>query len=191
MASKNYICQKGWILAPSPTDGKPVPFFVQVRSKDIHWDESSLPDNLVRVAREGKNFKTGNPSAKVTFVKDEWNIDAESDYTFTATKRLNIVNDGFTINTDDDTDLYLDFVFPFAIVNDGHFSINCTLNSICEDIATATINVDLDGADGDYITSARLHLRNLIYHFDSNYAYNDHYIQSYIYVTIKGTMSIM
>ena len=48
-------CPKGWILTPSETDGEYVPFFVNVRDKDIHWDENNLDQTLKNIVESSKS----------------------------------------------------------------------------------------------------------------------------------------
>ena len=48
----NRECLKGWILAPSPTDGENVPFFVYVRDKDIIWDADMICSDFKAKASE-------------------------------------------------------------------------------------------------------------------------------------------
>lgn len=187
---KKFTCLKGMIVVPSPTDKTPVPFFVQVRAKDIIWDESSVSADLVNLAKSGSEFETFNPNAGVRYKSGGWSIEIGSDYTYHASKRLNIVDDGFQIDPSDDTDLLLNLTLPFVSKNDGSFSINCTLNSACEDIASATLSTIMrDGSSSSTFTGVEIHLKNLIYHFDQNFQRNQEYMDSFIFITIDGKMN--
>lgn len=187
---KKFTCLKGIIVVPSPTDKTPVPFFVQVRAKDIIWDESSVSADLVNIAKEGTDFETFNPSAGVRYKINGWVIEIGADYTYHATKRINIVSDGFEFNDRDDTDIFLDLTLPFVTKNDGSFCVNCTLNSSCEDIATATLSTVMkDGFDSSTFSGLTVHLRNLIYHFDSDFKHNNEYNNSYMFISIDGKMN--
>ena len=47
-----FICNKGFILTPSPSDNDVmVPYFIQVRDKDIIWSEDDFPSVLYNIAK--------------------------------------------------------------------------------------------------------------------------------------------
>lgn len=186
---KKFTCLKGMLVVPSPTDKTPVPFFVQVRAKDIIYDETSVNPDLVNLARSGSDFETFNPNTGVRYKSNGWTIEINSDYSYHASTRLNIVDGGFQFNEDDDTDLFLVMNLPFVSKDDGSFSINCTLNSSCEDIATSTLSMIMrNGSASNSFDGATIHLRNLIYHFDRGFQHNQEYMDSYIFITIDGRM---
>lgn len=83
-------CLKGWILTPSPTDGESVPFFVQVRSKDIHWTPANLPSTYLNLYNVSDTKKHTIRTDVWTFTTNNWNIELYNDLGVRANYKLNI-----------------------------------------------------------------------------------------------------
>lgn len=191
MSVKNYSCLKGWLLAPSPTDGTNVPFFLHVRGKDIVWDDSDFPADLIRISKSGDNRTMKQPQSSVNFLYGGWDITANSDYSYEATKKVSVGSGGFTFNDEDDTDLAIKILFPFLTAKDNQLSVVCTINGLNEELATSNVNILFDvGYTSDNVTVLNVHLRNLIYKFHEKYDNMDSYINSYVFIRVHGNMKL-
>lgn len=184
----NYLCYKGFLLAPSPTDGTMVPFFVNVRDKDIIWDVSSLPASIQELAEKGKNITVQGPATEISFTYNGWTLKLRSDFTYTAIRKLSIGYDDFVLDPDDNSDMSIDVQFPFSTKNNNELNVQCTMNGFNDDLATASINVILDNNIGESIKKMTIHLRNLICKFDENFKDMKSYLDSSLYLSISGKM---
>ena len=134
-----HICRKGWIMAPSPEDGEHVPFFVQVRDKDIVWDEETLPKLLNDLSLLGSEREIFYPVYQWKIKINGWVVTLNQDATYIATKRIN-VSEEFT-SLVDGIDLYANLNLPFNTYIDDNFSVQTTKMSNDSDVINANLSV--------------------------------------------------
>ena len=137
-----HICRKGWIMAPSPEDGEHVPFFVQVRDKDIVWDEETLPKLLNDLSLLGSEREIFYPVYQWKIKINGWVVTLNQDATYTAIKKVK-VTDNFT-SLSDGVDLYANLILPFETYNDDNFSVQATKMSNDNDVISANLSVGYD-----------------------------------------------
>lgn len=184
--ANEFECLKGWLLAPSPTDGvTQVPFFVKVRGKDIVWDLDNLPLQIETRYKDGSNKKVHEVGQKITFRYDKWNIMTDSSGIYTATRAFDI--NEFSKLNDDTLDLHV--TLPFISRFDEVFSVQATISSSDTDIekSTTSVRVSEDSTNATLLTF-RTRLHNTICRF-----YNtDHpnYIGSKVFITVTASLQI-
>ena len=181
----NRECLKGWILAPSPTDGVNVPFFVYVRDKDIQWDESNLPENLNKLSLKGTDREVFYPNYQWKFEFNNWIINLYQDGSYEAIKKIS-VTDFFTYNTE--SNLTAKIILPFETINDKNFSIQSTIISSDDDITGSTISVA--PVSDNIIDNIDVILRNVTYHYRENFKTNGDYNNSYVNVSVTGKINL-
>lgn len=118
----NVTCKKGFILSNNG-DGDYTPFFVQVREKDIIWDERLYKNDLVDIANTGSNKQFYPTMAYWKFDKDDWKITLRGDGYFTASKKLTL-ND-FTAPSEPSEYLFSKTIsLPFSVIDDSEFRLH-------------------------------------------------------------------
>lgn len=137
-----HICRKGWIMAPSPEDGDYVPFFVQVRDKDIVWDEETLPKALNDLSLLGTERQLFYPVYQWKFKINGWVVTLNQDATYTATRKINVAEEFASLS--DGVDLYTNLNLPFITYIDDNFSVQATKMSNEKDVMDANISVGYD-----------------------------------------------
>ena len=88
---KNRECLKGWMVAPSPTDGEYVPFFIYVRDKDIIWDPETITNNFSNYLKEkADNVELHYPMNEWKFQMEGWTVVVHQDGSYHGYKKINI-----------------------------------------------------------------------------------------------------
>ena len=179
-------CLKGWILAPSPTDGKDVPFFVKVRSEDIVWSTSDNFEELEKIANKGSNVQSFSPLSQWKFKKENWIVTLNQDATYTANIKVNIPRE---FMEEDTNTLRGEIKLPLEILNDENFTIQCTKMSDVYEIINSDITV-LPEAD-DTLSSIELSIdyRNEENVFE-NFAQSTRFNNSFVCISITGKLNI-
>jgi hypothetical protein len=177
------ICQRGWLVSPSPTDGKYVPFFVRVRDKDINWDSENIPEAMREIASYGSNIDLQYPMYQYIFDVNDWSVKLSQNYSYEATKKLDIKNLGefvsqYMINVN--TDL------PFITQNDSDFSVQATLNGSNTDVICSTVNIK--PSIEETVDSLTVQLINRLTQFSSSFTNEEEYDNQFIYVTVRGNL---
>lgn len=89
----NYTCKKGWILSLDE-NGNYVPFFIKTRSKDINWDiDKNFYKSIKKLITNNEmhyTFKMNIPEAELKIIIDDWDFRILSDFSFKASKSINI-----------------------------------------------------------------------------------------------------
>ena len=187
-----FQCYKGFLTAKSPTDNRThVPFFVQVRDKDIIYEQANMPWPLKRLYERADSYEVTKPAENVIFSYNNWNINVTPNYRFRATRDFLFSDLDFKFDHGvDDTHFVGKFDVPFPIKADGACNIDITVQGDNTDIlqATATSKFvkDIDVNAG--ITSFEIHLINMISRFDKDYNSNFTYGTSNFVITIEGTI---
>lgn len=136
---KNRECLKGWMVAPSPTDGEYVPFFIYVRDKDIVWDPETLTNNFSDyLKRKADNVELHYPMNEWKFQINDWTVVVHQDGTYHGYKKVNIqdVSDYINHNT-----IKSDINLPLPTINDAYFNINTQLNVKTPELSMSIQNV--------------------------------------------------
>lgn len=178
-------CRRGWILAPSPTDGKDVPFFVYVRDKEIVWDINNISKELNELSLLGSNREVFYPTCQWKFRINDWIVTLNQDATYTATRKLSLPQVLSYIN---ESTLSGNTTLPFETMNDEYFNIQCTLMSIDNDITSSTISVIPESEE--VIRRVGLTLRNTAVIFSDEFVTSGEYSNSYICITTTGKVKL-
>lgn len=74
----SYECKKGWVVVPVPDENDNdvmMPFFVQVRDSDVHWNENNIPEKIRGlVSTYGTNVSYCNPAPIVSCDVGAWKM---------------------------------------------------------------------------------------------------------------------
>ena len=177
-------CLKGWIMAPSPTDGKDVPFFVYVREKDIVWDSDEKAIEMEKVASNGSNVQTCYPSRQIKFEKDKWVITLNQDLSYTATRKVSIYRE---FNTEDTNSIRGIVNLPLDTLNDNNFTVQCTKMSDVMEVITSNISVlpETDSIVSNIEITIDNNSDDVFVDFDTN----ERFSNSFICVTVTGKVN--
>lgn len=168
-------CGKGWLITPSETDGEYVPFFLQVRDKDIIWDVRNLNEDFRNLLRDTYNDLVINyPYYNANFVRNNWVGHFNEDLRYSATKTLNVRNNG--VLSEDNKTITFSVELPFVTSNDD-FNVQLTKNVDTLDIMQSILYKKASNDEG--ITTIEIELYNMISVFGplSNYNNDEIYIQ--------------
>lgn len=181
----NRECLKGWILAPSPTDGQNVPFFVQVRDKDIVWDIKNISKELNELSLLGSSREVFYPACQWKFKINKWDVTLKQDATYTATRKIRVAEIFDYIN---ESTLLGNTDLPFETMNDTYLSVQCTIMSSDNDIETSVISVS--PIEDELVKTIDLKLRNNGVIYSNEFKTSGEYSNSYVYITVTGKLKI-
>ena len=178
-------CLKGWILAPSPTDGVNVPFFVYVRDKDIKYDAKNVSNQLNELYLKGENGDILYPVTDWKFDMNGWRVSLTQDGVYEAKRKIE-VSEVFTFKNSPSTTL-LEYTtqLPFETKDDDEFHVQLTLSTNIVSFASSSLTFQVN-ENKDIIDSINIDLVNTFYGFEDVKKYKD----SYVYVTVSGRLSI-
>lgn len=184
----NFLCKKGFILTPSPSDEEVmVPFFVQVRDKDIIWSENDFPKEIYNIAMSGYDPSNVTPVKALKFIQDGWNITFNQDFTYVAYKKISICGSGrFEINKKRDTligNLDLPFKSKTGISN---ISLICTLEAYDETMASSALSSYIDNNNDSNATQFKIYIRNIDGKYPKKFMFDESIANSFVNVLIHG-----
>lgn len=191
---QNLEVLNGWFIAPSPTDGTPVPMFIKVRAKDIDWAQSSIefpPAFKAIIPESGTELLA--PVVLIRFLYNDWFLTLYTDYTYQATRRLHMEGSGFHLTREGDySEINKVISLPFYTLDDAHLNAEITMSADNRDIITAFPNAIFltDGTNLNYLTVLDLHLINPVSGFDNEYEENGVYSNSTINISISGKVYV-
>lgn len=119
-------CNVGWLVSQIPNDGRYVPFFVKVRSKDIVWYD--LPsEEVLSVLNENEmdEYQILYPNTSLKFIRDGWHIKLNYDFTFEINKKF-YIDSSFVLDKTRKELCLKDVELPFLTSYDKDFSISAT-----------------------------------------------------------------
>lgn len=186
MANTDRICRKGFILAPSPTDGELVPFFVQVREKDIIWNESDPPEVISGDYLTALEKSYTRMDECWSFKSDDWDINYHSSGNIEMSTRVNI-RDEFAFINQNMLQYWLGLEFP--ILDDSNLTLGTTIVTDSNAIRSSTVSLDTinDRDDRNIITAIHLNLCNFTTPFSPTKSNIDDY--SYINIHLSGKVA--
>ena len=122
-------CPTGWIVVPSESGTGHVPFFVHVRSADIHWKEDPYLKTIITNSTDIPNDTVDNllPGHTYRITRDNWAIEIQNDGLVTATSQVSIT-DTFVFTDDTHTGIKGFIDLPLFLKNDNYFNIQVTLS---------------------------------------------------------------
>ena len=177
-------CLKGWIMSPSPTDGKYVPFFVNVRDKDIVWDTDNVSSVLQSIADEGDDVEVFYPSCQWKFKMLGWIVTLNQDFTYTAMRKISV---GAAFTQEDTNSIRSNVYLPFETLNDENFIVQCTKMARSNDIINSSLSVLPEiNNDTRVIEICMDNKDDVFIDFDTSGDYND----SYICITVTGKLKL-
>lgn len=180
-------CLKGWILAPSPTDGENVPFFVKVRDKDIVWDIDNFPEELKDLLTQGEDNFVVVPSSYWKLKVKGWNVELHADGSYVAKKKINI-GENFISNEIASSFIYYNLELPFDTLVDDELFITNTIKTDMPNIGQSFV-VHKEIEDESF-TNINLNIINATYNFPTNFRETHIFDKSYVYIKIEGNIKI-
>lgn len=182
---KKRICGKGWVLHPSPTDGKYVPFFIKTRDKDIIWSENSLPEILRNKSEEGTDVILNYPMYQWKFNKDGWSVTLNQDGSYEATKKIAILQNSTYVSS---SQINITDSLPFTICNDNDLYINVSIYADNNDIICSSIVVLPQ--DDKLLDEVKFALINNLTVFPDTFSQSTEYENQYIFAKVSGNLNI-
>lgn len=183
----NYECQKGWILAPSLNGGDYVPFFINVRDKDIVWDDDNLSPELKRLANLGTDKKIIFTDSKWIFEYKNWMIELFNTGKYNAKRKINI-SEEFDDSTMTSTEIKAIIDLPFETVNDENFTAFITKSS--SNIRIKSSMSGINNITDDIFTNIEVFLFNQQYNFPTDFKQTNVFDDSYLFINIEGNVNI-
>ena len=182
-----FICNKGFILTPSPSDNDVmVPYFIQVRDKDIIWSEDDFPSVLYNIAKSNEDSSSLVPVKELKFKKDGWNIKFQQDFTYEATSMISIGGSGFFTLNDTKNLLTGRIPLPFkSTCGYDNLSVICTLDAFDETLQSSVLTTKIDFSES-IIKEFEVNLRNVLGEYSRRFYVEDSFEKSFISVSIKG-----
>ena len=180
-------CLKGWILAPSPTDGENVPFFVKVRDKDIVWGTTNVPEELKELLARGEDNFVVVPSSYWKLKVKGWNVELHADGSYVAKKKINI-GENFVSNEITSGMLYHNLELPFETIVDDELFITNTIKTNMPNVGQSFV---IHGEiEEESFNKMNLYLVNATYNFPTNFKETHIFDKSYVYIKIEGKVKI-
>ena len=179
-------CLKGWVLAPSPTDGQNVPFFIYVRDKDIIYDARNVSNQLNNLYLKGENGDILYPVTDWKFDMNGWRVSLTQDGVYEAKRKID-VSEVFTFKDFPSISL-LGYTaqLPFETKDDDEFHVQLTLSTNIASFASSSLTFQVN-ENKDIIDSINIDLVNTFYGFEDVKRYKG----SYVYVTVSGKVNIV
>lgn len=177
------VCPSGWLLAQDEMDGRYVPYFVKVRDKDIIYDVDNIPIELTRLSKQGTDIVYNYPAYEIVYTFENWRVRIKSDYTYEATKNIDIHTNGTLKNINQ-----IDVNVKLPIITKNNNNINITFIKKCNamDMMTANINLTVDTLEKiNNVTLNMFSTRGFRSDFSTNPIYDNQFIQ----VCVKGDIS--
>lgn len=158
-------CNRGFIVVPSETDGKLVPYFIKVRDKDIIWDEDHIQEpNLINISKHGEDRDLQYPVIRWSFTKDGWDIELYSNGQIKMRKCVDISS---RLEFVSEYELNSTITLPINIIDNDKINVQVTNNGSNKSIASAIVNAKSVEAAGR-VDTVKVELFNTFYTFDSN-----------------------
>lgn len=196
--SNNVMCGKGFLIKYNPTTKQYTPFFIQVRNKDIRWDNK----NTSVIQDIAKDLTSGTINTSVTkpslisnlSIKDNdeyidfiCQLDENNYCSLNGKVYLNTMN-----ITENSSQLYKVINLPFSIKKNNNIIIHATNHFILSDdeitppieFSSSVSSICLN--ENDEITQITLILSNPIYLFNNPSNINNKY---FIEISIQGEMA--
>ena len=180
MANTDRICRKGFILAPSPTDGELVPFFLQVRENDIIWNEASAPELINDDYQMSLEKSYSRMDECWTYKSGDWIVDYHANGIATLSTRLYINRDFGFINQNT---LQAYLLLPVPLKDDARLLMDSTIFSSTNAIRSSNITLNPVNTAEKVVQQCELTLYNFTTLFSPSFR-NDE--ESYINIRITG-----
>ena len=136
------VCNVGWLVSEIPEDGRYVPFFLKVRSKDICWYDLPSEDLLSLLEdNERDEYSILYPKTALKFKRNGWNITLNYDFTFEINKKF-VINKDFKLDKTFKELVLTDVKLPFIASYDKDFTITATkvIKNKCTNLAVKYSN---------------------------------------------------
>jgi hypothetical protein len=180
-------CQVGWMVAPSPTDGEYVPFFVKVRDKDIIWDENTITRNFASyLSKYASDVTLHYPMNEWKCTIDGWVVTVYQDGTYHARKKVNIQKNARSIT--DFRKIYLPVKLPLTTFNDDKLGVSITSAVTANDLLTSFTNFRL--SDDKKIDNIEVELTAMGNSYYDDFFNNVIYANQYLFIIVEGTIAL-
>lgn len=187
----NRECPKGFILVPSESDGEYVPFFMQVRDKDIIWDEGSIPNNISNIAKKDcEESELIYPMYAYSAYEDGWSVMLYPNKYYEATKTFNLQKSCRFISQNI---MEVIIKLPFPTINEANQPINLQIQKVTTknlDTTFLTATNTLCYPENVSIESCSCMLYATASPWASDYTTNSKYNNQRITVSVKGFIKL-
>jgi len=182
----------GWLITILK-DGRYAPFFVKVRESDIHWSDK-VPAEIVDAVGIYNDYEVINPSSYIESEINGWKCKFNTDLTCEFVKEIRM-DRGFSLQ-DNDCILRGLVELPVKLDPTSGFIPSVSISTRQEELRTATISVSKivtnevvqNIGNLSYIESFEIFMANPIYRFHSNFKEIYEYMETSIYITIRGNL---
>lgn len=184
MPQRYVECKKGWVVSRD-ANGNYVPFFVNVRSKDIVPTDNETSPLILNLRSYGTNGKIISNSQIYNFDLQSWNISVLNDEEISYRKKISIGSDG-NVNLASPSDMVITLELPLPLIDDELLDVRINKSVFNAQLAYATDNIEFVHDSNRNISAVKIHFYNLSYLFPANFRDNDTFKNSYIYFNITG-----
>lgn len=190
--SDTYVCKKGFLLAMTD-EGEYVPFFVQVRDKDIvPSTDGSFPfgiklhnsvvyDNIKKISSSiGKAF--------IEFTFEKWRVKLYSDYSYEAKIRIPINETMFTTRDGNPYILAHKERLPFVSDPEDLYGF-LTIESSSSEILSVVPSYSMIKSTGEFTKGYMVEMEMCLANYHNNLIDNiEYYVNSYLNVKVEGNV---
>lgn len=186
---ETFKCGKGFVATPSE-DGSDtlVPFFIQVRDKDIIWSIDDFPKELVNLYCTNNDPIVTAPVKEIKINHKGWNVTLSQEYDYTATKSISIGDSGIFELSEDMTMLETKIELPFNTKYDlSQLTILCTVDTEVEELLMSLVTVSTHhDVPINSIKKFKVRIKCLNGEFIKRFTKNPDYVNSYLNIMVKG-----
>lgn len=186
-------CNKGFLLSMDSENGGYIPFFIQVRDKDIIWDDARLPQDLVNIVYQGENVEFHNILHCWRFTYNDWFITLYSDSRYEAISSFNIREYSGDIVEPVNKLIYkIDLPFTSKIGLDTGFNISLCIEASSSIITTSNVGIvpntySVNGTKSTTSTdNISIYIANSIIPFSNDIKTNKEFINDKVNIKITG-----
>ena len=180
-------CLKGWILAPSPTDGENVPFFLHVRDKDIIWGDSNFPKELKSLLDQSEENFMEVPSSYWKMKVKGWNIELHCDGSYVAKKKINIGENFIPAQTASPS-ISCNVELPFETLSDDSLFISYEIKTDMTQMVQSFVGQK--EMEEESFDNMNVYIVNASYNFPTNFKETHIFDKSYLYIKVEGKVKV-
>ena len=170
-----------------------VPFLIQVYSDSIIWRDEFTGRKLESlIESSGLDKSTIKDKLSAIYKDFEYNgwlvklIDGDH----YSAKRVVSIGEKFKLKEDLSRELFYETKLPFPMVDDKELFVSLTMNGENENLQTASMTFSRETENG-FLDNIKIHIRNLIYSFHTNFNDISSYKNSKIYIEISGNVNLV
>ena len=187
------ICKKGFLLTPEEESGDYVPFFIQVRNKDIIWDDELLPIDLRDIVAHGENIESFDVLHCWKFTYNNWYVTLYEDGRYTASRSmlLQLELPTNTFSNGPTNKLEYNIKLPFTTkckYNSDGFNVNLTMSGKSNIVMSSTYGVVHKTSSDETINSIGIYIMNPSIPFTNDIVMDSEFTDT-MYITVNGQIN--